>query len=136
MQQRPPDALGADRVGNDALFQALARKLPGVSSSQQVDKIAKDIQGVLKSYNQLYAHTSSFFNVDNGTEELRICVKGLVTTTFKGNSYQTPIIIWIGSRYPQVFPEFYVDVSAAQGMVVAQNHVCVNTNGEVCPSTL
>jgi hypothetical protein len=103
-----------------------------VTSTQQVDKIAGDIQGVIRVYKQLYAHTSSFINFFNGgTEELRICIKGLVTTTFKGNSYQTPIIIWISSRYPQAPPEFYVDVSAAPGMVVAHNHACVKPEGEV-----
>jgi hypothetical protein len=133
MQPRPSDALGFNMVqaGNFALFQALARKLPGV---KHIDKIAGDIMGVIRDYQLLYAHTTTFFNA-HGIEELRICLKGLVTTTFKGSAYQTPIAIWISSRYPESPPEFYVDVPAAPGMNVAPNHPCVAKDGQVRPAT-
>ncbi len=133
MQPRPFDAIGIEiaRAGNFALFQALARKLPGV---KHIDKIAGDIMTVIREYTNLYAHTTTFFNA-HGIEELRVCVKGLVSTTFKGGVYQTPITIWVSSRYPDEPPEFYVDVSAATGMIVAPGHPCVAKDGQVRPAT-
>jgi hypothetical protein len=129
MQPRPVDALGIEiaRAGNFAKFQALACKLPGV---KHIDKIAEDIMNVIRDYTNLYAYTSTFFNA-HGIEELRVCVKGLVTTTFKGTDYQTPITIWISSFYPDGPPEFYVDVSAATGMIVSSGHPCVAKDGRV-----
>jgi hypothetical protein len=131
MQPRPFDALGIEiaRAGKFALFQALARKLHG---AKHIDKIAGDIMNVIRDYTNLYAHTTTFFNA-HGIEELRVCVKGVVPTTFKGNVYKTPITIWISSRYPDRPPEFYVDVSDATGMMVPTGHLCVAKDGQVRP---
>ena len=132
----PKDALTVQHtgtnvtVGSPHLFHALARKLPGVSTQAQAEKIANDVMGVIREYKSLHAVARSFWH-ENGTEEMRICIKGLVTTTFKFQSYQTPIKLWISNRYPQDPPQFYVDLEVATNMIVASNHPCIDRNGKV-----
>ena len=132
----PKDALTVQHtgtnvtVGSPHLFHALARKLPGVSTQAQAEKIANDVIGVITDYKSLHAVARSFWD-ENGTEEMRICIKGLVTTTFKFQSYQTPIRLWISNRYPQDPPQFYVDLEVATNLVVASNHPCIDRNGKV-----
>jgi hypothetical protein len=102
----PEDALTVLHTGTNVTqesthsFHTLARKLPGVSTQTQAEKIANDVIGVIRDYKSLRAVGRSFEN-ENGTEEMRICIKGLVTTTFKFQSCQTPIRLWISNRYPQ-----------------------------------
>jgi hypothetical protein len=133
----PKDALTASHagtsvtVGSPHLFHALARKLPGVTTQAIAEKIANDVMGVIREHRTLHAAAQSFFSVVSGQEELRICIKGLVTTTFKFQSYQTPIKIWLSNRYPQAPPDFYVDLEAAQNMIISRNHPCVDPDGQV-----
>jgi hypothetical protein len=133
----PKDALSASHVGSSVtvgsphLFHALARKLPGVSTQAMAEKIANDVMGVIREHRNLHAAARSFFCVVSGQEELRICIKGLVTTTFKQQSYQTPIQIWLSNRYPQAPPDFYVDLEAARNMEITRNHPCVDPDGKV-----
>ena len=122
-------------VGSPHLFHALARRLPGVSRQDQVEKIANDVMGVIRDYTSLHAAARQFWT-NEGTEELRVCIKGLVTTTFKGNSYQTPIVIWLSNRYPQTPPDFYVDTAAAPNMIVPQDHLCISPDGQVRSSRM
>jgi hypothetical protein len=132
----PKDALTVQHtgtnvtVGSPHLFHALARKLPGVSTQAQAEKIANDVMGVIREYKTLHAVARSFWH-ENGTEEMCIFIKGLVTTTFKFQSYQTPIKLVISNRYPQDAPQFYVDLEVATNMIVASNHPCIDRNGKV-----
>ena len=132
----PADALRARHAGSNVtdgmphLFHALARKLPGVSTEPHAEKIANDVMGVIRDYPLLHAVATMFW-CENGQEEMRICIKGLVTTTFKAQLYQTPIKIWLSNRYPGVPPEFYVDLDVASNMQISQNHPCTDPNGKV-----
>jgi len=83
-----------------------------------------------------YTRLHGSFWTNEGTEELRVCIKGLVTTTFKGNAYQTPIVVWMSNRYPQTPPDFYVDTAAAPNMIVPQDHPCISPDGQVRSSRM
>ncbi len=132
-----PPLTQAHASSSPHLFQTLARKLQGVSAQALVDKIANDVMGVLRDYPQtvsnhgLCAVAQEFFCVVSCQEELRICIKGMVTTTYNEKQYLTPIKIWLSSRYPQHPPDFYVDLEVAKNMMVPPSHPCIDADGKV-----
>jgi hypothetical protein len=120
-------------VPKDALthqFYTLARELCGVSTKERVARIADDVMHVIRDFPALHAAPQKFWR-ENGEEELRICIKGLVTTNYKSRSYQTPIKMLLSDRYPQDPPDFFVDLEVARNMIVTRNHPCVDSDGKV-----
>ena len=122
-------ALSSSSVGSPELFHSLARDLPGVSRQTQAEKIAHDIMEIVGDYPTLHAVMRTFWC--EGGSEMRICIKGLVATTYKSQTYQTPITIWLSNRYPEDAPDVYVDLEAAANFIVPPNHPFVDRDGKL-----
>ncbi len=137
LASEPLEALGHTHagskttVGSPHLFRALAFKLPGVRATAHAEKVADDVMDVVREHPTLVARVESFWR-DDGQEELRICLKGSVGATYKGQLYQAPIIVWLSDRYPDTPPDLYVDVPAApKNVIVPMDHAFVSPDGKV-----
>jgi len=90
-------------------------------------RVHSELVNVTKYYPGLSPRLLSY--IDNmGNESLLITLQGTVPMSFRGNTYYTPVHIYIPTEYPNKPPIAFVRPSA--NMVIKQDHPNVTPNGE------
>jgi len=90
-------------------------------------RVMSELINVLKFCPSLHATLMSY--IDNmGNESMLITLDGTVPMSFRGNTYYTPVNIFIPSEYPLKSPIVFVRPSAS--MTIKVDHPNVTPNGE------
>jgi len=96
-------------------------------------RVQNELMDVLKMNRGLSASLQSY--IDNmGNESLLITLTGTIPMQFQGNTYHTPVNIFLPSEYPRKAPIVFVRPNSS--MMIKRDHPNVTPNGECTHSYL
>ncbi|KAJ3074811.1 hypothetical protein HK102_005723 [Quaeritorhiza haematococci] len=78
---------------------------------QQPDRVFADSDEVLSAFNGLTPKTDTYTH-DDGRSLVLLCLHGTIPISFRGNTYNIPVALWIPRNYPMQPPTVFVTPTA------------------------
>ncbi|KAI8806909.1 UEV domain-containing protein [Cladochytrium replicatum] len=91
------------------------------TSYQDSDRVYKDAEQILTSYNGITVKTDQY-TFEDGRQQVLLCLKGTIPIAFRQNTYNIPVEVWLPMQYPREPPMAFVKPTA-QMMIRPGKHV-------------
>lgn len=84
------------------------------------DQVKKDVSNALQHYRNL-SPTSATFVFNDGIKKELFCLDGTIPVSYKGNTYNIPVCVWLLDTHPYNSPMCYVKPTAYMQIKVSRH---------------